>query len=268
MPSTRSSGAPPSGTCRSASRSPGKTSATVADENGAVAIVPARGGSKRIPRKNVRPFLGVPLLVRTLRTLLGSELFDHVVVSTDDAEIAEVARAAGADVPFTRPAALSDDHTPTAPVVSHAVHELERRLGIELDLLCVVYPAAVFTTITDLRTALRALTTTGADVVFSAGTFSAPIQRAWTVEDGSASMIWPEHRLTRSQDLEPAYFDAGQFYWSRRRYWLDQADPSAIATSRATLHVMDRWRVQDIDTPEDWLHAERLFELSTGGEDV
>lgn len=225
----------------------------------ALAIVPARGGSKRIPRKNIKPLDGVPLLTRTLRTLLDSGQFAHVVVSTDDDEIAEVAEQAGAAVPFRRPAELADDHAPTAPVVAHAVAEVAEVLGDTSDEVCVAYPAAVFVDTDDVVAARARLRETGADYAFTATTFAAPIQRALRVgDDGRAAMLHPEHRDTRSQDLEEHVHDAGQLYWGRRAAWLEQRP---VLGGDSAVHVLPRWRVVDIDTPEDWDRAELLFQL-------
>jgi len=223
-----------------------------------VALVPARGGSKRIPRKNVRPFRGVPLLRRTLDMLLTADVVDRVVVSTDDDEVADVAAAAGAEVPFRRPAELADDHTGTRPVVQHAITELERE-GPPLGPVCLVYPAAVFVQPHDLRTALDRLTSSGADFVFSATTYGAPVQRALRLRpDGSVEMLHPEHAGTRSQDLDEAVHDAGQFYWGRRDAWLQDG---SVLRAHSLAHVLPRWRVQDIDTPEDWHRAELLHRV-------
>jgi pseudaminic acid cytidylyltransferase len=222
-----------------------------------VAVIPARGGSKRIPRKNVRPLLGVPLLVRTLRVVQECGVFDRVVVSTDDDEVAALAREAGAEVPFRRPAALSDDHTGTRPVIQHAIGQLERDRGSPLGLVCCVYATAVFTTAADLVKARDLLVETAASFVFTATTFPAPIQRALRrLPDGSCEMFEPEHRLTRSQDLEEAYHDAGQFYWGTRDAWLGD-EPTFGRSSR--LFVLPRWRVQDIDSEEDWQRAELML---------
>jgi pseudaminic acid cytidylyltransferase len=224
-----------------------------------VAVVPARGGSKRIPRKNVRPFRGVPLLQRTLEMLLTADVVDRVVVSTDDDEVAEVALAAGAEVPFRRPPELADDHAGTRPVVLHAVQELERLAGRRLGSLCLVYPAAVFVQPSDLRQSLELLTASGADFVFSATTYDAPVQRALRRRgDGSVEMLWPEHVGTRSQDLDESLHDAGQFYWGRRDAWVEGG---SVLTARSLVHLLPRWRAQDIDTPEDWHRAELLHRV-------
>jgi pseudaminic acid cytidylyltransferase len=222
-----------------------------------VAIVPARGGSKRIPRKNVRPFLGVPLIVRTLTTLVESALFDHVVVSTDDDEIAEISEHAGAWVPFRRSAELADDFTPTVPVIVDAINQIQDLRQSCVGEVLVAYPAAVFMTVEDLESSLSMHRKSGFDVTMSATTYPAPILRSWRMlPDGSAEMIWPEHRNTRSQDLEPAYHDAGQFYWWAPGIWKRLA---AGDSARYGMYVMPRWRVQDIDDEEDWIAAEKAW---------
>ena len=225
-----------------------------------LAVIPARGGSKRIPRKNIRPFLGVPLLQRTVTQLSEARLFDRIVVSTDDDEIAAVASAAGAEVPFRRPAELSEDSTPTLPVIEHAIRELDGTAAA----VCCVYPAAVLALPADLARGLAVLKETGADYVFPATAFPYPIQRALrNGPGGRCVMFWPEHLETRSQDLEPAFHDAGQFYWGRREAWL-QRRPLFGAASR--MLIVASHRVQDIDTLDDWRRAELIFELLKRGQ--
>jgi pseudaminic acid cytidylyltransferase len=222
-----------------------------------LAVIPARGGSKRIPRKNIRPFLGVPLLARTIALLKRSAVFDRLIVSTDDDEIAEVARAAGAEVPFRRPAELANDITGTLPVIVHAIGEM-RSCGMQPAYVACVYPAAVLTTVADLRAAWELLRESGADYVFTATSFPYPIQRALRRSGAGCEMIWPEHRETRSQDLEPAFHDAGQFYFGRCQAWLGSRP---LFSPRSRMLELPRHRVQDIDTPEDWERAELLFRL-------
>ena len=225
-----------------------------------VAVIPARGGSKRIPRKNLRPFLGVPLIARVLEVAHASGLFDRVVVSTDDDDVAALAVDSGAEVPFRRPAGLSDDRTGTRPVIQHAIRQLETALAAPLGLVCSLYPTAVFATAEDLTRARDLLLESSAAFVFTAATFPSPIQRALRrLPDGSCEMLWPEHRSTRSQDLEEAYHDAGQFYWGTRDAWLSDI-PTFGPHSR--LLVLPRWRVQDIDTPEDWQRAELMMQAA------
>ena len=226
-----------------------------------VAIIPARGGSKRIPRKNLKPFDGVPMIVRSIRTALDSALFDQVVVSTDDEEIAEVARAHGAHVPFMRPASLADDFTGTAAVMVHALNELPA-----VEFACCIYATAPLLQARYLRQGLDLLERhPDKSFAFSVASFGFPVQRALTLdEEGALTSLYPEFRATRSQDLPEAFQDAGQFYWGRRAAWL-RGD---VLFSPASLPViLPRHLVQDIDTLEDWTRAEYLYAaLKAGGE--
>ena len=227
-----------------------------------VAVIPARGGSRRIPHKNIKPFLGVPLLSRTIATLHESKLFDRIVVSTDDDDIAAVAADSGAEVPFQRPDDLADDHTGTRPVIMHAITALEDMGERQLGPVCSVYPAAVFVRPEDLRASLGLLVADSVDFVVSAAAFPSPIQRALRQRsDGMAEMFWPENRDTRSQDLEEAFHDAGQFYWGQRSAWLSG---TSSLSGNSRLYVLPRWRVHDIDTPEDWELAELMWETLEG----
>jgi len=221
-----------------------------------LAVIPARGGSKRIPRKNIREFCGKPIIAWSIEAALESGCFDRVVVSTDDHEIAEVASACGADVPFMRPAELSDDHTPTVPVIAHAVRWHEENEG-EVAAACCIYATAPFCRPGDLREGLRLLAEGDADYVFSVAGYGFPIQRAVRITaEGRIEMFQPEHATTRSQDLDPAYHDAGQWYWGTREAWLE-GRPIFSPASRPV--VIPAARVQDIDTPEDWERAELMF---------
>lgn len=229
----------------------------------AVGIIPARGGSKRIPRKNIRDFHGQPLISRTIRTLLDSAIFDDVVVSTDDDEIAEVSQGAGASVPFRRPAELADDMSGTGAVVRHAIGMIEQSRDAQgeasVDHVCLVYPGAVFVTPGDLVESFDTLTSNEVQYVYSATSFASSIDRAVVLDErGLATMRHPEHLLTRSQDLTEAFHDVGQFYWGRIDAWKQGV---AVLTGRSMLHLLPRWRVQDIDTPEDWERAEVLYEV-------
>lgn len=221
-----------------------------------VAIFPARGGSKRIPRKNIRDFCGQPMLAWPIVAARQSGLFDHLVVSTDDPEIAEVAKAYGAEVPFMRPADLADDFTGTVPVIRHAIEQLQHQ-GLVMDAVCCIYPTAPFLQAADLTGAHDALVAQQADYVFSATRYPFPIQRALRLRpDGCVAMFWPENQQVRSQDLEPAFHDAGQFYWGQTGAWLSG---QAIYDGRSVPYLLPRTRVQDIDTPEDWQVAEVLY---------
>ena len=221
-----------------------------------LAVIPARGGSKRIPRKNIRAFCGRPMIGWSIKAALDSGCFDHVIVSTDDAEIADVARDAGAAVPFMRPAELADDITPTLPVIRHAIAAVAPDLG-KAELVCCLYATAPFLRPEDLRQGLGLLERGGCDYVMSIAAFPAPIQRALRRDEaGHLAMFQPEHLLTRSQDLEAAWHDAGQFYWGRAAAWV--AGTPLLGPETLGM-ILPRDRVQDIDTPEDWRLAERLF---------
>ncbi|KAA8744571.1 pseudaminic acid cytidylyltransferase [Pseudomonas koreensis] len=226
-----------------------------------VAIIPARGGSKRIPRKNLLPFDGVPMIVRSIRTALDSGLFEQVVVSTDDAEIAELALAHGAQVPFLRPAELADDFTGTAAVIVHALQQLPA-----FDYACCVYATAPLLQARFLSEGFELLQQhPQKSFAFSVCSFGFPVQRALTLDgQGALTALYPEFRQTRSQDLPEAFQDAGQFYWGRSEAWLR----GEVLYSSASLPViLPRHLVQDIDTLEDWKRAEYLYAaLKAGGE--
>ncbi|NMM06002.1 pseudaminic acid cytidylyltransferase [Polaromonas sp.] len=221
-----------------------------------LAVIPARGGSKRIPRKNIKPFCGKPMIAWSIEAALQSGCFDEIVVSTDDAEIAEVARQCGAQVPFTRPTELSDDHTGTTAVIAHAIDWFAMQ-GQTPKQVCCLYATAPFVGADDLRRGLVVLGETGSDYAFSVTSYAFPIQRAIRITPaGRVGMFNPEHFNTRSQDLEGAYHDAGQFYWGRADAWLQGR---MIFSSAAAPVMLPRHRVQDIDTPEDWARAEWMF---------
>jgi N-acylneuraminate cytidylyltransferase len=235
------------------------------ERGNAVGIVPARGGSQRIPRKNIKPFHGVPLIVRSIRTMLDSGVFARIVVSTDDPEIADLAVSAGASVPFLRPAELADDMTGTGAVIRHAIAELDALDDARTtppdpaQAICLMYATAVFVTPADLRSSLHTLLRSDVDYVFAAAAYSAPIERALERDaDGYGRMLWPEHLLTRSQDLPQRFHDVGQFYWGRRASW---AAGTPVMTARSAIFEIPAWRVQDVDTPEDWRRAELLFDV-------
>lgn len=226
-----------------------------------IAVIPARGGSKRIPRKNIREFAGQPMILFPIQCALRSGLFERVVVSTDDAEIAAIARRCGAEVPFMRPAELADDHTATVPVIAHAIAEL-RATGVEPSAVCCIYATAPFLDAADLLAGWQALQTGEWHYVFSATTFAFPVFRSFRrIEGGGVEMFFPEHFGTRSQDLPEALHDAGQFYWGQAQAWLDHR---RIFERWSTVVRVPRWRVQDIDTEEDWVRAEMIHEYLQG----
>jgi len=221
-----------------------------------LAIIPARGGSKRIPRKNVRPFCGKPMLAWSVEAARASACFDRIVVSTDDPDISQVARGCGAEVPFIRPPSLSDDHTPTVPVIQHAIQWYAQQ-GMAASYVCCIYATAPFVTAEDLRRGFAALNDSGSQFAVSVTTYAFPIQRALRLTAaGRIRMVNPENLNVRSQDLEETYHDAGQFYWGRAAGWLAGAP---LLGGEAVPVILPRHRVQDIDTPEDWARAEAMF---------
>ncbi|WP_406667103.1 pseudaminic acid cytidylyltransferase [Gallaecimonas sp. GXIMD1310] len=206
----------------------------------------------------MKDFHGKPMIAWSIEAAQASGVFDRVIVSTDDEEIAEVANSLGAETPFLRPVDLSDDFATTGQVMAHAVSTLAQ-LGIQAEIVCCLYATAPFTRAEDLKSAIEKLESSDADFVFSATSFEFPIQRALKLDaKGRVEMFQPEHLLTRSQDLEEAYHDAGQFYCGRAGAFLEQRpffSPASLAL------ILPRHRVQDIDTPEDWLRAEALFKV-------
>ena len=231
----------------------------------AIAIIPARGGSQRIPRKNLKLFNGEPMIVWSIRTALASGCFEQVMVSTDDTEIAEVARAHGAQVPFIRPAELADAFTGTAAVIKHAVGALLDQ-GLSFDYACCIYATAPLLQARYLQQGLQMLQAAPEkSYAFSVCDFGFPVQRALLINDkGALQAMHPEYRNTRSQDLPVAYQDAGQFYWGRSEAWL--RDDVLFSPSSLPV-ILPRYLVQDIDTEQDWRRAEYMYAaLKAGGE--
>ncbi len=220
----------------------------------AVAIIPARAGSKRIPGKNIRPFLGKPMIQYSIEAAQDSGLFDRVVVSTDSDEIARLARSMGADVPFVRPAHLADDHTPLADVLHHALVFLAEQ-GASYEAVCCILATAPLLQQRYLQQGATLLATHDTDAVIPVTTYEFPIFRSFQQVQGRLQLIWPEHELTRSNDLPEAYHDIGQFYWLKTAAFLRSR---RIFAPGALPVVVPRSLVQDIDTEEDWQRAERL----------
>lgn len=221
-----------------------------------IALIPARGGSKRIPRKNLRSFCGKPLIAWSIDAALASSQFDKVIVSTDDEEIAQYAREKGALVPFFRPPELSDDHAITRDVVNHALTWLAEN-DKPANYCCVLYATAPFVTSNDLVNAFAQLKSSKRDFCFAATSFPFPIQRAfYFTQQGDIEMFDKKQMKTRSQDLQEAYHDAGQFYWGKADAFLQNLP---MYSHHASAFLMPRYRVQDIDTKEDWETAELLF---------
>lgn len=222
----------------------------------AVAIIPARGGSKRIPRKNIKDFHGLPLIAYSIKAALESNLFDKVIVTTDDEEIAKIAKEYGAEVPFLRPKELSDDFTGTGDVVKHAIDYLKEH-GEAFDYACTIYATAPLLQAKYLIEGFEALKNSDAINAFSATSMPFPIQRTFKLdENGRCEMFTPENYFKRSQDLQEAYQDAGQFYWSK----LDKKSSDIMFGRDSIPIILPRYLVQDIDTLEDWIRAEYMYE--------
>lgn len=221
-----------------------------------IAIITARGGSKRIPRKNVREFLGKPLIAWTIENLLASELFDNVCVSTDDQEISEIAVSHGGYVPFLRDSRLSDDFTPTNDVVVSFIEQLEAR-GIRVSDVCVAFPAAVGFGKNHLEASRDLFQRSQLDYLFTGVKYPHPIERAWRCDaDNNAFFVDPTFEFVRTQDLEDAFYDAGQIYWWREG--LSEVLRSG-APLRRGMYEISRNDAVDIDTEDDWAFAEELF---------
>jgi len=223
-----------------------------------VAIIPARGGSKRIPRKNIKPFCGQPMLAYPIQAALKSGCFDRIIVSTDDEEIAAIARAYGAEVPQFRPASLADDHTGTSAVIKYELQQLQQQ-GISPEYCCCIYATTPLLSSNLLTKAWQQLQANSAlNYVFSAARFSFPIQRALINTEQGIAPFDPDSIGKRSQDLMPTYHDAGQFYFGTTSAWLNS---TAIFSAQSQMVVLPDHLVQDIDTKDDWLRAELLYQL-------
>jgi len=223
-----------------------------------VAIIPARGGSKRIPKKNIKDFHGKPIIAYSIERAIQSKLFDKVIVSTDNDEIAKVAIKYGAEVPFIRPKKLSDDFTGTHEVIGHAVRWLEDN-GIKIDYACCLYATAPLIQIKDLVKGFDLIRTGKWESVIAATNFSYPIFRSFEkLPNGGLRMFFPEHYDTRSQDLPEAYHDAGQFYWASSRVWIGK--PIGFSEN-STIVKLPNYLVQDIDTMDDWARVEGIYQI-------
>lgn len=221
-----------------------------------IAIIPARGGSKRIPRKNIRLFAGQPMIAYAIKAAQQSSLFEHIIVSTDDEEIAEISRNYGAQIPFIRPDELANDHVATVPVIQHAITTLAKQ-GLKPKNICCIYPSVPLLRPKDLIMAHQLLIDKDALYTLPVTTFSSAVQRALIMHtDGSMSSMYPKYILTRSQDLPDAYHDAGQFYWGTFDAWLQGNSPHQSGYGL----TLPRWLVQDIDTEEDWQAAEYIYQ--------
>lgn len=224
-------------------------------------VIPARGGSKRIPRKNIREFCGKPMIAWSIEAAQESRLFEQIVVSTDDEEIAQVGLSCGAEVPFRRPAELADDYAGTREVIAHTIGWALQR-GLKMDAVCCLYATAPFVRPGDLRSGLERLEKGNWAFCFTASRFQSPVFRAFRqAEDGGVAMFFPEHFHKRSQDLPEALHDAGQFYWGRPDAWTNQDN---LFDAHSTPLILPSWRVHDIDTEDDWQRAEFVWRAMQG----
>jgi len=221
-------------------------------------VIPARGGSKRIPRKNIKSFNGKPIIAYSIEAALKSGCFDRVIVSTDDKEIALVAKSYGAEVPFFRPTELSNDHAGTLPVIKHAIEWFEQNESA-LTELCCVYATAPFVSAETIKESYQQLQISQADYCFTVTSFPFPVQRAVKItKQHRLEMFYPQNFSTRSQDLEEAYHDAGQFYWGKAEAFKAM---KPLFSKLSSPYLLPRYLVQDIDTPEDWKRAELMHKV-------
>ena len=219
-------------------------------------VIPARGGSKRIPKKNIKNFCGQTMIARSIQAAKKSGCFDRIIVSTDDDEISKVALEYGAEIPFVRPKELSDDYTATVPVIKQAIQQLDKQ-GYVAKEVCCLYATAPFVRVADIIKGLKTLIELKVDYTFSATTFPYPIQRALRISQGKGvSMLFQDYESTRSQDIDEAYHDAGQFYWGTRSAWLNS---KPVFGDNSAIIELPRDIVQDIDTQTDWEQAELKF---------
>jgi len=219
-------------------------------------IIPARGGSKRIPKKNIRLFCGKPIIQWSIEAAFESKCFDKVIVSTDSEEIADISKRIGAEVPFIRPKSLSDDYTPTAPVINHAIEFIKNKHE-NIEYVCCIYATAPFVEAAYVKDGLKKIIDTKANFSFSVTSFPFPIQRAIKLtKDNKSQMFFPENMNKRSQDLEDAFHDAGQFYWGKSSAWLEG---KSMFDDNSIPIIIPRFKVQDIDNEEDWQRAELMF---------
>ena len=228
-----------------------------------IAIIPARGGSKRIPRKNIKNFLGKPIIGYAIEAAINSKLFDRIIVSTEDQEIANIAKSFGAEVPFLRSTENSSDFATTAAVIEEVIDQLETNKQI-FDIICCIYPTAPFVTASTLINSFAKFKEFDGDSLFPVCKFGVPPQRALVRKLNTVTMQNPQHENTRSQDLEPLYHDAGQFYWVKSRSFMTE---KTLYTKNSVFYEVDELLTQDIDNPVDWQLAELKYTLSYAPKD-
>ena len=225
---------------------------------GLFAVIPARGGSKRIPRKNIKPFLGKPIIAYSIEVAVTSKLFEKVIVSTDDDEISGIAEEYGAEIPFHRPAELSNDQIGNTKVIAHSVNWMQQQEW-KVDAVCCIYATAPFIQSNDLHSAYDIFQSNKWDFVFAVTEYVYPIQRSFRLlKNGSVKMMSPENFPKRSQDLEISYHDAGQFYWGKPEAWIENR---IVFSEKSTIVNIPPYRAVDIDNEEDWKRAELLYKL-------
>ena len=224
-----------------------------------VAIIPARGGSKRIPKKNIKNFCGKPIIAYSISAALNSGCFDDVIVSTDDDEIAGIAKSYGASVPFMRPKNIADDFTGTNAVIKQVIEQFETE-NIKIEYACCIYATAPFLKPKYINEGFERIVQGEFEFSFSVTTFPFPVQRSIRMNNESIEPLWPKCIKKRSQDLEEAYHDAGQFYWGTRRAFIDELD---LFSNVSAAVVLPRYLVQDIDNTEDWKQAELMFKAQS-----
>lgn len=226
-----------------------------------LAIIPARGGSKRIPKKNIKDFLGKPIIAYSIEVALGSQLFDEVMVSTDDEEIASIATQYGANVPFTRTEKTSNDYATTMDVLNEVTTQYRDKFNMTFDYICCIYATAPLIKAEHLREGFKLLSEKKYSSVYPVVPFSYPVLRGVKInEQGRTEMMWKEYMNSRSQDLEPVYHDAGQWYWYRP----SEINNSLFTNNTASI-ILNEEEVQDIDNSTDWKLAEMKYELRLQG---
>ena len=228
-------------------------------ENRKLCIIPARGGSKRIPGKNIKSFHGKPIIAYSIKAALETNLFDEVMVSTDDEEIAEVAKSFGARVPFVRSAKNADDFAKIIDVLLEVLDKYEERES-RFEIICCIYPTAPFVSSEILKKSLGKLQNEHYDAIFPVQRYGHPIQRALKIKEGKVQMFCPEYMESRSQDLEESFHDAGQFFWFRRRTLQEQ---KKMWTPNVGAIEIEELQAQDIDNEIDWKLAELKYVLKT-----